>query len=72
MNTNLRAILFGATVAAALTITLDSVTAAETPQVTRLDAVQVTAHRDAFDADGNLKVVRLDAVTVTGHRFVAE
>ncbi len=68
MNTNLRAILFGTAVAAALTITLDTVTAAETPVIVRLDPVHVTAHRDAFDADGNLKVIRLDPVFVTAHR----
>ncbi len=62
MNPNLRAILFGATVAAALTITLDTVTAAERAhpapavEVIRLDPVVVTAHRDAFDADGNRTV----------------
>ncbi len=58
MNTNLRAILFGAAVAAALTIALDTVAAervASTTQVVRLGAVQITAHRDAFDAAGNLK-----------------
>lgn len=68
MNTNLRALIFGAAVAAALTITLDTVTAAEPIDVIRLDAVEVTAHRDAFDADGNLKVVRLEPVVVIGHR----
>ena len=68
MNTNLRALIFGAAVAAALTITLDTVTAAESMDVIRLDAVEITAHRDAFDADGNLKVVRLDPVVVTGNR----
>ncbi len=59
MNTSLRAVLFGAAVAAALTVTLDTVTAAErtnaTTEVVRLDTVYVVAHRNAFDADGNLK-----------------
>ncbi len=68
MNTTLRALLFGTAVAAALTITVDTVTAAEEPAVVRLDAVEVTAHRDAYDADGNLRVIRLDPVVVTAHR----
>ena len=68
MNTNLRALIFGAAVAAALTITLDTVTAAESVDVIRLDAVEITAHRDAFDADGNLKVVRLEPVVVTARK----
>ena len=77
MNTNLRALLFAAvttaTVAAALTVTLDTVVAAEpvrvAPQnVVRLDAVQVTGHRDHFDADGNLKVIRLEQISVVAHK----
>lgn len=68
MNTNLRALIFGATVTAALTITLDTVFAAEPQAVTRLDAVQVTGHRDAFDADGNIKVIRLEQVSVIAHK----
>jgi hypothetical protein len=68
MNTNLRALIFGAAVAAVLTITLDSVVAAEPVQVTRLEGVTINAHRDAFDADGELKVIRLDAVVVTAHK----
>ena len=70
MNTNLRALIFGAAVAAALTITLDTVTAAEPVELIRLDAVQVTAHRDAFDADGNLKVVRPEPVFITARKSV--
>ncbi len=70
MNTNLRALIFGAVVAAALVITLDTVTAAEPVEVIRLEAVQVSAHRDAFDADGNLKVPRLDPVVITAHGSV--
>ncbi len=70
MTTTLRGILFGFAVAAALTVTLDTVTAAESIEVVRLDAVEVTAHRDAFDADGNLKVVRLAPVVVTAHKDV--
>ncbi len=70
MNINLRALVFGAVVAAALTITMN-VVAAERAEVIRLDAVTVTAHRDAFDADGNLKPIRLDSVTVVGHRDAA-
>ena len=68
MNTNLRALIFGAAVAAALTVTLDTVTAAEKTDVIRLDAVVVTAHHDAFDAEGDLKVQRLEPVYVTGRR----
>ena len=70
MNTNFRALVFGAAVAAALTFTLDTVTAAEAVEVVRLDAVQIIAHRDAFDADGNLHVVRLAPVVVTAHKDV--
>jgi hypothetical protein len=66
MNINLRALLFGTVVAAALTITMD-VVAAEQPQVIRLEGIQVTAHRDAVDADG---VVHLDPVVVTAHKNV--
>ena len=62
MNTNLKALIFGAAVAAALTVTLDTVTAAERAapavEVIRLERITVTAHRDAFDADGNLKAGR--------------
>lgn len=64
MTTTLRAVLFGAAVAAALTVTLDTVTAAEraastaATEVIRLDTIHVVAHRDAFDADGNLKAGR--------------
>lgn len=61
MTSTLRAVLFGAAVAAALTVTLETVTAAEraaSVEVIRLDTVHVVAHRDAFDADGNLKAGR--------------
>ena len=68
MNTNLRALIFGAAVAAALTVTLDTVTAAEPAEVIRLETIQVNAHRDAFDADGNMKVTRLETVVVTGRK----
>ena len=64
MNINLRALVFGAVVATALTVTMD-VVAAESQQVVRLEGVEVTAHRDAFDAEGNLKVIRLDTVVVS-------
>ncbi len=70
MNTTLRALFFGTAAALAMTVTLDTVTAAEPREVVRLDAVEVTAHRDNFDADGNLRVVRLDAVTVVGRKAV--
>jgi hypothetical protein len=62
MNTNLRALIFGAAVAAAVTITLDTVVAAEKPEVIRLETIHVIAHRDAFDANGDLKVQRLEAL----------
>jgi hypothetical protein len=70
MNTNLRALIFGAAVAAALVITVDTVTAAEPLEVIRLDTVQVVAHRDAFDADGNMKVVRLEPIVVSAHKSI--
>ena len=70
MNTNLRALIFGAAVAATLTLSLGTVTAAETPQIVRLDGIEVTAHRENFDVDGNLKVVRLEGVTVSAHKDV--
>jgi hypothetical protein len=67
MNINLRALVFGTAVAAALTVTMN-VVAAETPQAIRLDAVTVRAHRAAFDADGNLKAIQLEPVVVIAHR----
>ncbi len=68
MNTNLRALIFGAAVAAALTLTLDTVTAAEPLEVIRLEGVQVNAHRDAFDAEGSMKVTRLETIIVSAHK----
>jgi len=68
MNTNVRAILFGAVVAAAMLVTIDSVVAAEQPEIIRLDGVTVTADRANFDADGNIKAVQLEGVTVTGRK----
>ena len=68
MTTTFRAVLFGAAVAAALTISLDTVTAAESTEVVRLEAIQVNAHRDAFDADGNMKVTRLEPIVVLAHK----
>ena len=68
MTTTLRALIFGTAVAAALTITLDTVTAAEKVEPIRLEAIQVIAHRDAFDADGNMKIERLDTVQVIAHK----
>ncbi len=70
MTTTVRGILFGFAVAAALTITLDSVTAAESPEVFRLQGIEVTAHREAFDAKGDLEVIRLAPVVVTAHKDV--
>jgi hypothetical protein len=71
MNTNLRALVFGAAVAVVMTASLNTVFAAEQPQVIRLDTIEVTAHKDAVDADGNLKVTRLDTIVVTAHKNVA-
>jgi hypothetical protein len=71
MNTNLRAIAFGAAVAVVTTLTLDTVYAAPQPEVIRLDTVYVTAHKDATDADGNMKVTRLDTIVVTAHKAIA-
>ena len=68
MNTNLRALIFASTVAATLTITLDTVFAAEPQPAIRLDAVQVTGHRENFDADGNVKAIRLEQVSVLAHK----
>lgn len=68
MNTNIRALLFGAAVAAVLTVTLDTVTAAEPPEIIRLDTIEVTSHRYLDDADGNLTVIRLDPIVVTAHK----
>ena len=68
MNTNLRALIFGAAVAATMTLTLDTVTAAEPQEVVRLEGISVNAHRDAFDADGNMKVTRLDAIQVIARK----
>ena len=68
MNTNIRALLFGAAAAAALTLTLDTVTAAESPEIIRLDPIEVTSHRYLDDADGNLKVIRLDPIVVTARK----
>jgi hypothetical protein len=69
MNINLRALVFGTAVAAVLTTTMNVVAASPT-QVVCLEPVTVTAHRQNFDADGNLKVVRRDAVVVTAHKPV--
>jgi hypothetical protein len=71
MNTNLRAILFGAAVAVVLTLTLNTVFAAQTPEIIRLDPVMVTAHANHFDADGNLKVIQLERVVVIAHKSAA-
>ena len=67
MNINLRALVFGTAVAAALTVTIN-VVAAEAPQVIRLDTVEIVRHRDVAAVDGALQVTRLDTVVVTGRR----
>jgi hypothetical protein len=68
MNTNLRALAFGAATAVVLTLTLNTVFAAPAPEVIRLDPVMVTAHAENFDANGNLKVIRLEPVVVIAHK----
>jgi hypothetical protein len=65
MNINLRALIFGTAVAAALTTAMN-VVAAETPQVIRLEGVEVIAHRDVADADA--AIVHLEGVVVTAHK----
>ena len=65
MNINLRALVFGTAVTAALTVTMN-VVAAESVDVVRLDPVNVVAHRAAADVE----VIRLDTVVVTAHRSV--
>ena len=65
MNTNLRALIFGAAVAAALTIAMNAVYASEPLEVIRLDTIEVTAHRDA-----RVEVIRLDPIVVTAHKDV--
>ena len=64
MNINLRALVFGATIAAALTATID-VVAAEHQPIIRLDGIEVVAHREAAE------VVRLEPVVVTAHKNAA-
>jgi hypothetical protein len=49
MNTNLRALAFGAAVAVVLMITLNVVFASSTPAPIRLETVQVVAHAHATD-----------------------
>ena len=56
MNINLRALVFGAAVAAAMTITIDTVVAAETTRVTAQHAVD--------EAD----VVHLEPIMVIAHK----
>jgi hypothetical protein len=66
MNINLRALVFGAAVAAALTVTMN-VVAAETPHAVRLPGIEVIAHRAASDATP-VDVVRLDPIVVTARK----
>ena len=68
MNINLRALIFGIAAAAALTLTFDAVGASRGRDIIRLDRIEITAHRENFDADGNLKVIRLDPIVVIGHK----
>ena len=72
MNTNLRALLFGAAVAVALTVTLNTVYAAETLEIVRLDGITVTAHRAALDVDGEPAVIHLDPIVVTAKKSATE
>ncbi len=68
MNINLRALIFGIAAAAAMTLTFDALGASRGKEVVRLEGITVIAHRDNFDAYGNLKVIRLDPVVVTAHK----
>ena len=68
MTTTVRALIFGAAVAVTMTLTLDTVTAAEPLHAVRLEGISVNAHRDAFDADGNIKVTRLEAIHVIARK----
>ncbi|MGI9024055.1 MAG: hypothetical protein ACR2GP_00435 [Burkholderiaceae bacterium] len=68
MNINLRALIVGIAAAAAMTLTFDAVGASRGREIVRLEGITVTAHRDNFDADGNLKVIRLDPIVVTAHK----
>ncbi len=68
MNINLRAMIFGIAAAAAATLTFDAVGASRGHEIIRLDRIEVTAHRENFDAEGNLKVIRLDPVVIIGHK----
>ncbi len=68
MNINLRALIFGIAAAAALTLTFDAVGASRGRDIIRLDRIEITAHRENFDADGNLKVIRLEPIVVIGHK----
>jgi hypothetical protein len=47
MNTNLRALIFGSAVAAVMTLSLNTVYAAEQPEIIHLDKVMVIAHAHA-------------------------
>jgi hypothetical protein len=47
MNTNLRALIFGSAVAAVMTLSLNTVYAAEQPEIIRLEPVMVIAHAHA-------------------------
>jgi hypothetical protein len=67
MNINLRALVFGVAVAAAMTVTIDSVVAAESPRVVRLDTIEVTSHRSVDDV-AEVDVVHLDPIVVTAHK----
>ncbi len=71
MNINVRALVFGAAIAAALTMTMNTIAAEAPQQVVLLDGITVTAHRGAPVTTDDVDVVRLDPVIVAGHRAVA-
>ena len=64
MNINLRALVFGAAVSTALTLTMNSVVAAATP-VHQLDPIEVVAHRNV---DTTIEAVRLEPITIVAHK----
>ena len=70
MNINLRALVFGIAAAAAATLTFDAVGASREREIIRLDRIEVAAHRENFDSEGNLKVIRLEPIVVIGHKEV--
>lgn len=66
MNINLRALIFGIAAVATIALTFDAVGALRSQAIIRLDRIEVTAHRENFDADRNLQMIRLEPVAVIG------